>query len=170
MKTFDLVYIAEVAGQGVFGAMLENNIPFCVALTHAYGPDGLPIVRAGEYLCQLGTHALEDGVPFQTYEIKGIEGHSGLLFHSLNYESQSKGCIGLGHSFMLFGNVPGISESKAGFAEFMSRTGLDPIITLNVKEATDGYARPAADSSDPGAVSGQNRRSSDGAGPNIGGS
>ena len=139
MREFNLVYISEHEGIGVFGAFMDGEIPFCVALTHAYAK-GRPIVGPGSFLCQLGTHVLDvpGAQPFQTYEIKGIDGHSGLLFHPLNKESESKGCIGLGESFVTFGDIPGIADSRTAFGEFMKRAGGDAIIQLNVRESLNG--------------------------------
>lgn len=161
MKDFNLVYVSERLGVGVFGVMMDGDVPFCVSLTHAYGPDGKPIVGVGSRFCQLGTHVLDvpGAQPFKTYEIMGVEGHTGLLFHPLNKEDQSKGCIGLGESFVLFGDIPGIADSRTAFGEFMNRAGGDTVIRLNVRESLNGSiasrstARPGSDPNNPGTVS-----------------
>lgn len=93
---------------GIFGTFtFENDLsPFCKTISHAYYKDGtyLPIVmpRADPYPCQRGIHRLQDGVPFETFEITGIDGHSGLLFHPLNFNRDSHGCTGLGERIVKY--------------------------------------------------------------------
>lgn len=152
MKDFNLVYVSERLGIGVLGVMMAGDVPFCVSLTHAYGPDGKPIVGPGSYFCQIGTHILgvPGAQPFKTYEIFGIDGHTGLLFHPLNKEDQSKGCIGLGESFVMFGDIPGIADSRSAFGEFMNRAGGDTVIRLNVRESLNGAIASIGAAAGPG--------------------
>lgn len=67
-------------------------------LEHAY-PSGdpaytwLPKVLPGRYRCVRGKHALHDGKEFETFEVTGVPGHSGILFHHGNWNQDSEGCI-----------------------------------------------------------------------------
>jgi hypothetical protein len=84
----------------------------------------------GVFDCVRGIHALEDGVPFETFEITGVEGHSGLLFHWGNYNKNSKGCVCTGEDFV---DAPKssvhedmVTNSRATFAKLMTlQTGVD---------------------------------------------
>jgi len=70
---------------GIFSTLsaLDGGV-VCVAISHAYDDGaggGEPKVPNGTYTCVRGTHQLEHGAPFETFEITGVEGHSGILFH-----------------------------------------------------------------------------------------
>lgn len=82
---------------GIFGTFqfAGDPEPFMETLSHAYQANGtwLPIVLPGHvYTCVRGIHKLDDGVPFETFEITGVAGHGGLLFHAGNFNKDSKGC------------------------------------------------------------------------------
>lgn len=133
---------------GIYGTFtFENELsPFCVTLSHAYYNNGTyqPIVmpRADPYPCQRGIHRLADGVPFETFEILGIEGHDGLLFHPLNYNRDSKGCTGLGERIVKYDSDKDgdidlndddmITHSRKTFAAWMDRLDGVNIFMLQV--------------------------------------
>ena len=100
---------------GAFGVLLKNNIPFAVTLERTFEPDNHTVVPTGMVLCKR-SHYYKGGYP--TYELQ-IEGHSRVLFHRGNLEQHSVGCILVAESFAVFGDKPGVSDSKHGFAEFM---------------------------------------------------
>lgn len=121
---------------GIFGTFqfAGDFVPFMDTLSHAYQqPDGsyLPIVQPGTYTCVRGIHKLEDGIPFETFEITGVEGHSGLLFHPGNFQKDSKGCTLVGASRIRYdSNHDGqitemddemITQSKVTFEAWMKR-------------------------------------------------
>lgn len=135
---------------GIFGhfQFAGDTVPFCETLSHAYYIDATyqPIVKPGQTLqCQRGIHHIHgaDGLEqIETFEIIGIDGHSGLLFHPLNYQIQSEGCTGLGASRARYdSNQDGkidalddemITSSRATFAAWMKRLeGVDSF-TLQV--------------------------------------
>ena len=135
---------------GIFGDFTfdGDDVPFCDTLSHAYEqPDGtfLPKLPAGIYTCVRGIHKLHNGVPFETFEITGLRGHAGLLFHPLNYDAESDGCTGLGQDIVKYdSNHDGkidelddemITNSRATFAAFMSRLGGVNSFQLEVKNA-----------------------------------
>lgn len=105
---------------GIFGELTgDGGQTIATTLEHSY--DLKPKIPDGVYTCVRGTHALHDGVPFITFEITGVEGHSGLLFHQLNYNEESDGCVGLGKrlGWRLGGKTRMITFSKQAFEEFM---------------------------------------------------
>jgi hypothetical protein len=112
----------EHQAQGIFGELLDawGNV-VCQTLEHAYTATGgaaySPKLPPGTYTCVKGTHRLINMGPFETFEITGVEGHSGILFHVGNYNDDSEGCVLLG--MQRAGNS--ITASHAAFAEFMSR-------------------------------------------------
>ena len=74
-----------------------QQIAFC--LEHAYlqpGGSWLPKIPLGTWECIKGAHQLSGGPPFTTFEITGVAGHTGLLFHPGNYDLDSEGCVLLG--------------------------------------------------------------------------
>lgn len=110
---------------GVFGEMCSDDGLFqCATLEHSYldtasGSYGAK-VPMGSYNCVLGTHQLEGmSSPFSTYEITGVPGHSGILFHSGNYNRDSSGCVLLGKQMDSSSDPKMIANSKMTFENFM---------------------------------------------------
>lgn len=116
--------------EGAFGMLMFRWQPIGVSLERSFDstdnaqiavgeqrvvvPDGISTCRKSRYF---------DG-GYDTYEIL-VPGHTRVLFHKLNVERQSKGCVGIGESFAVFNDParglvgPGIANSEAGFTEFM---------------------------------------------------
>ncbi len=118
----------EYAEDGIFGTLrfYEDDKDFCVFLTHAYKqPDGSykPIVEPGQYVCVLGVHQLENAIPFDTYEVEGVKGHSGILFHPGNWNFDSKGCFLLGKDIEPSNVGRMVTNSRIMFRMFMARLG-----------------------------------------------
>ena len=113
---------------GIFGSLIFDGDPgrFCVTLEHSY--DGQPKVRPGTYTCIRGTHSLHNGIPFKTFEITGVKGHGGILFHAGNFNRDSEGCVLIGNTIASDPNTGDemITGSKAEFKQFMARLeGID---------------------------------------------
>lgn len=106
---------------GIFGALYETitgKPPLFYTLEHAYPMGDIfgPKLPAGIYVCKLGWHQLEGmSAPFKTYEITGVAGHSGILFHAGNWNHDSDGCILLGISQ----GEEMIYQSRSAFEQFM---------------------------------------------------
>jgi Family of unknown function (DUF5675) len=86
---------------GAFGKLYdENDQEICVTLEHAYlgiMKGFSPKLPAGTYTCRLGPHKLEKMTTyFNTYEITNVPGHTNILFHVGNYNSDSEGCVLVG--------------------------------------------------------------------------
>lgn len=112
---------------GIFGSFsFDGEGRFCSTLEHAYpNIDGTyaPKVPPGIYTCVRGTHALHNGIPFETFEITGVEGHKGILFHVGNMNKDSEGCVLLGHTIAInpANGEEMVTGSKGEFAAFMER-------------------------------------------------
>lgn len=116
-----LITVKRVAhlDEGVFGAILHLGVPFGVTLEHSFA-DNQPIIPAGVYQC-VATKYHKGGYP--TFEITGIAGHSRLLFHKGNVESDLQGCVAIGEAFSTLDGKLSIAQSGAGFGEFMQKVG-----------------------------------------------
>lgn len=112
---------------GIFGVFTfdGDDDAFMETLEHAFfqgNGEYAPIIPNGTYTCVRGTHALSNGVPFQTFEITGVNGHSGLLFHAGNFNKDSHGCVLCGQEEVKQANGEMmITGSRTRFAQFMAR-------------------------------------------------
>lgn len=100
---------------GIFGNLFDESANIvCVTLEHSY--HRVPKIPSGLYTCVRGFHRLEGAADsFQTFEVTGVPGHTGVLFHVGNLNKDSSGCI-------LVGTAVGASciiESKLAFKNFM---------------------------------------------------
>lgn len=113
----------EFIKDGIFGDYFdENNQHVCVTLEHAYpqyDETYKPKLPSGIYTCVRGIHALHNNVPFETFEITNVSGHTGMLIHQGNYNNDSDGCTVVGESIMDSNGVEMITNSKATFKKFM---------------------------------------------------
>lgn len=117
---------------GIFGNLQSDDRAFyCKTLEHAYAvPDSDPAIFAakilpGTYTCVRGIHTIghEKPVKIETFEVTGVFGHQGILFHPGNVNADSEGCILLGER--QDGDVD-IAQSRDAFKDFMNHlTGLD---------------------------------------------
>lgn len=116
------------ADDGIFGTLEnpETNEVIACTLEHAYDSnagDGSysPKLQNGTYNCVRGTHKLTHSDPFETFEITGVPGHVGILFHSGNYNEDSDGCVLLGHQVLSRPGGKGdmIISSRNTFNKFM---------------------------------------------------
>ena len=86
----------------------------------------MPKIPQGVYTCMRGEHELENGPKFITFEVMGVPGHSGLLFHKGNFDNDSKGCILLGMNVVGAPGARMITQSGLAFDRFMAlQKGVD---------------------------------------------
>lgn len=119
---FELVRVA-VQPEGAFGVLLMDGLPFLLTLERTYpvidakprGPQFTKIPR-GRYRCER-TYYYRGG--HETFEVTGVVGHSRLLFHRGNTESDSEGCILLGRTFGPVSGQQGVLDSRWAFDQFM---------------------------------------------------
>jgi hypothetical protein len=84
-------------------------------------------IKKGKYLCKRGIHKLADLKEFETFEITGVKGHWGILFHAANYDHELEGCValGMGYGKRADGGQM-ITSSKQAFNRFMElQKGVD---------------------------------------------
>ena len=67
---------------------------------------------------------------FETFEVLGVEGHTGLLFHWGNFNRDSEGCILTGEEdFTSDSGERMVTASRKAFAEFMDmQKGVDSFL------------------------------------------
>lgn len=119
----------ENCDKGIFSVLKDEagNI-IAYTLEHAYDheqPPGderwEPKLSDGTYTCVRGRHQLHSG-PIETFEITGVRGHNGVLFHCGNVEADSEGCVLLGEERV--GYI--VVKSKLAFAKFLDlQAGVD---------------------------------------------
>lgn len=117
------------AGWGIFGHLCtDDGSKFCWTLEHAYPSVSEPgkfyaKIPAGIFYCMRGMHLLAGAsAPFETFEIVGVPGHTGLLFHPGNTNLDSQGCVLLGDKIQNYA----ILDSRNTFERFMKlKTGID---------------------------------------------
>lgn len=137
---------------GVFSTVRTDDFiqgQVMVTLEHSYDRDdpevassagaypqiqNIPKLPPGSFICQRSRHHLASmpaGDTFETFEITGIEGHAGIVFHWGNYEDDSKGCPLTGSaeaegSHAGRAGVEMVINSKATFEKFMAlQAGVD---------------------------------------------
>jgi hypothetical protein len=137
-----LVRFARNLG-ATYGALAIGDTPVCVSIEPPWrenerdvscipgGPLACPVV----YQCVRGLHRLEGGEPFETFEVIGVPGRSGILFHRGNIVRETRGCIIVGEAFNPVLGQPGVTDSGHAFAEFMSLFRLTDRFQLSVIEA-----------------------------------
>ncbi len=109
----------EYGKYGIFGILAhDDGEELLLTLEHAYDHGGntfISKVPIGTYECKRGIHQLGDRPPFETFEITGVNGHTGILFHSGNTNADSNGCVLLG----LSRNYYAVLHSRDAFNKFM---------------------------------------------------
>lgn len=119
---------SDCTASGIFSDLCsENGVKLYSTLEHSY--DCKPKIPNGTYKCVRGKHRLHGMTEdFETFEITGVEGHQGLLFHWGNWNRDSDGCVLLGHTRS--GDM--VTNSRVAFHDFMEGLkGLDSF-TLTV--------------------------------------
>lgn len=96
---------------GAFGVLFNfDHIPFAVSLENEE-----TLIPAGYIIPCKQDFYHHGGYP--TFEII-IPGRSRLLFHKLNWDFQSQGCVGVGEAYEYLKDRPAISNSQQGFEQF----------------------------------------------------
>ncbi|MFA7520450.1 DUF5675 family protein [Shewanella sp.] len=118
MKHIRIVRV-EKSEDGLIGVLTIDGKALCFTLQ----PDPTDIhfsIPAGNYLCKRFHGAKWK----DTFEII-VAGHKDLLFHILNVENESKGCIGLGEQIGELNGKRAILASGVAFSSFMKIMGND---------------------------------------------
>lgn len=127
----------EKRPDGVFSELCIRNSFFLMALERSYKQEDGSYdakLKVGEYICQLGEHRLADLKPFDTYEILGVKGHFGILFHVGNYNEDSEGCVLLGTAIGYRSDMKSkmIVNSRVAFKKFMDLLNGEKTFLLQV--------------------------------------
>lgn len=124
--------LKRTAQNGLDGVLGELHFPDAlsinyrvISLEHAYISESnkvpQPKLSPGLYKCVRGMHRLHTGPAFETFEITGVAGHSGILFHVGNYNRDSEGCVLLGlGAAKLHDGTRMLVDSRKAFKLFMS--------------------------------------------------
>lgn len=117
---------------GIFGTLRSGgDEEICKTLEHAYPTFGKKFkakIPVGTFMCVRGVHRLSRGEPFETFEVIGVDGHSGLLFHPGNFNADSNGCILLGEAV----DGKSLVRSRVAFMTFMLRLKTAQSFSLDV--------------------------------------
>ena len=132
MKTLTLKRIAEIE-DGVFGVMLDGNIPFAVTLERNWldNKNNISCIPIGSYRC---VRRLYHKHGYWTFEVTGVHGRTSILIHSGNTEDDSMGCILIGENFDHLKSKVAILRSKEAFNEFMDRLRGQDEFTLTIEK------------------------------------
>lgn len=103
-----------VREDGCFSVLCFAGRPFAVTCERTF-ENMRTVITNGTFHC-VKTDYHKGGYP--TYEII-VPGHSRVLFHRGNVETDSEACILVAESFAQLGGVTSVADSKGGFAEFM---------------------------------------------------
>ena len=104
---------------GILGHLYDADYQqLACTLEHSY--DGKPKLPAGTYQCVRGKHTLAGRPePFETFEVMGVPGHTGILFHPGNWQGDSNGCILVGRTVSGSDHGCMVTNSRATFYRFM---------------------------------------------------
>lgn len=113
----------QFSQDGVFGTLEDmTGKQIAVTLEHAYAGTSSWISKIpdGKYACVRGQHQLLGmSQPFETFMILNVPNHTGILFHTGNYNEDSDGCVLVGDTVTTVNGARAISSSRLTFAEFM---------------------------------------------------
>ncbi len=122
----------EHKADGVISELVASYKVVARTLEHSY--NGVAKLPPGVYKCVRGIHKLHDNIPFETFEVMGVSGHTGILFHTGNWNKDSDGCILLGDAVVASSKGIMITNSKVIFGDFMAlQKGVNEF-TLTVQE------------------------------------
>lgn len=122
----------EFRPDGIFSE-LTNEAGELIAHTLEHSFDNKPKLNDGIHKCMRGIHKLHDQKPFETFEILGVPGHTGILFHVGNYNKDSDGCVLLGTGITDSPQGEMIVNSRVAFTKFMIMLEGINQFTLEVK-------------------------------------
>ncbi len=130
-----------VSDEGIFGELMTPSKDFIACtLEHAFIQSQLAQqfyakLPAGVYTCLRSQHQLHSSpAPFETFEVTDVPGHTGILFHTGNWNKDSDGCILLGEQYTTIEGEAVLMQSKRAFSAFMALQEGEDSFTLTVKD------------------------------------
>lgn len=106
-------------GAATFGVLLnDEGVPFAVTLEEPWRENQHKIscIPSGVYVCKRFHSAKHPN----TFEVTNVPGRDAILLHVGNTDADTEGCILVGEAFNKVNGKAGITQSKDGFAEFLS--------------------------------------------------
>lgn len=107
----------EFREDGIFSELMKDGKVIAHTLEHSFNMK--PKIPDGTYMCRRGIHKLENLKPFETFEVCGVSGHTGILLHIGNWNKDSDGCILVGSGIAQSPQGQMVTGSKQAFADFM---------------------------------------------------
>jgi hypothetical protein len=120
----------EVGPAGAFGRLLHLGKEIAKTLERTYEDPGEPVVKIPPGRHRTTITRFIRG-QYTTYEVH-VYGHSRLLFHKGNFETDSDGCILLGESIGTLNGRPAVLNSGEAFERFMQCAAGAPEFYLEV--------------------------------------
>ena len=128
-----LTRIASHPNEGTFGVLSFNGQPFCVTL-EPYNMDNsqnISCINPGQYLCERVASPRFGKV----WGVTHTANRSHILIHWLNFDHETKGCIGLAKAFGEINGNWAITNSKTVFNQFMKLTEHSSRLHLTITES-----------------------------------
>lgn len=128
MRTITLIRPHDCqSDRGTYGIFINSRVPFAVSLELPWKDNkrSYSCIPPQEYRCELHNSDSRGEV----YRILDVPGRDGVLIHSGNFLSDTKGCILIGESYeAIFKKLerrmePGIAGSKKGLNELLNLCG-----------------------------------------------
>ena len=110
---FELKTVAQ-RPDGCFGVLLCEGRPFAVTCERTF-ENLRTVIGNGKFRC---TRSRYHRGGYETFEIH-VAGHSRVLFHRGNKETDSAACVLVAESFAVMEGDTAIADSRRGFDEFM---------------------------------------------------
>ena len=132
MPTVVLLRVEENYDHGTFGVWIINSQVFCVTLEPRDEENkvNLSSIPVQQYICK----RVQSPKYGEVFQIMDVPERTHVLIHWLNFDDQTKACVGLGKSFGWLGNRKCILNSKEAFNNFMDvMKGIDKFI-LTIRE------------------------------------
>lgn len=109
----------EFREDGIFSE-LHDPAGKVVSQTVEHSYKNLPKLYLGTFKCVRGQHQLHGMTkPFTTFEVTGVNGHTGILFHVGNWNDDSDGCILMGEGIAQSSKGQMVTGSRINFNAFM---------------------------------------------------
>lgn len=105
----------EIGPRGAFYSVDVEGVFLMYVATHTY--QDAPKTPAGTYTCKRGKHVIPTGEAFDTFEVMGVPGHTGILFvHPGNLpQVDSDGCYLCGKALGYVNNQRAVIMSRDAF-------------------------------------------------------
>lgn len=128
------LHTVAIRDDGAFSVLLWEKRPFAVSVERTFEDAERPghgkrlVIPAGILVCKRTIYQ-KGGYP--TYEIL-VSGHSRVLFHKGNKETDSEACVIVAESFGSLDGKTAVMDSKGGFEELMALSGGREVFTMLV--------------------------------------